>query len=128
MPSHVHGLAGAGELAVAAGFGGEVDDHGTRLHAVDHVCGDQTWCAGRGSAAVVMTRSISADVPGDRVRVRGPRPRTVPWHSPPEVFRAAAMTFRGDEGGAEGQDLFARGGRTSKAVTTAPRRRAVAMA
>src|SRR5690606_10556882 len=32
----LEGLAGPGQLAVAAGLGGEVDDHAAGLHAGDH--------------------------------------------------------------------------------------------
>ena len=42
-PFCVDGLIRLGELAVAAALGGEVDDHGARLHALHHCRRDEPW-------------------------------------------------------------------------------------
>ena len=51
---------GCGRGAVAAGLGGEVDDHGARAHAAHGVLGDQLGAGRPGISAVVMTASDSA--------------------------------------------------------------------
>jgi hypothetical protein len=52
-------LAGAGELAVAAGLGGEVDDHAAGLHRLEHVALEQRGAGRPGISAVVMMMSTS---------------------------------------------------------------------
>ena len=50
---------GHGQRAVAALLGGEIDDHRARLHAPDHVLGDQDRRRRLGISAVVMMMSTS---------------------------------------------------------------------
>ena len=60
-PSRDDLLAGLRQLAVAAGLGGEVDDHRAGAHRLDRrLPGSASAPAGRGSRAVVITTSKSA--------------------------------------------------------------------
>ena len=81
-PWRIDGLARLGQLAVAAGLGGQVDDHGAGAHRLDHVGGDQDRRGPAGDERGGDDDVGVGDVLGQRAPARGGgSPRRAPWRS-----------------------------------------------
>ena len=120
-------LAGHGELAVAAGLGGEVDDDRARPHRLHRGRGDDLrrgapGDGGGGDDDVELARCALRARPAAPSSPRASaRARSRPRASAPATPRSSQFAPR--------LSICSRtAGRTSKPVTTAPRRRAVAIA
>src|SRR5215813_9022022 len=76
-----HHLVGLGELAIAAPFGGEIDNYRARFHALHHRRCDEARRRAARDECCGNDDVLAFDVGGDQLPVSSGTPPTWVWHS-----------------------------------------------